>query len=166
MEKGLVEGLKIDKLALDEEWELQPIKFIEAAEKSVKAQEYRDACKRALEVEMAECEDKIRRDPSAYLASEKPTEAAIKSAVVLDQRVQEAQDKLQDAVTGAKILDAVVQALDQRKKALENLTQLFLAGYYSRPYIPEEAKEQARERRHKKQVEGLENSLKRRKRSL
>ena len=56
------------------------------------------------------------------------------------------------------ISNVVVQALDQRKRALENLTQLYLAAYYAKPYVSEAAQKKSQEARHEEQVKGLENS--------
>jgi len=157
MERDFVKELKIDKMSLDEEWEEQSIKFLKAAMKAIDAQSNRDLAMVRLDTVRAEVEDTIRKDPNGH-GIDKITESAVKGQVVLSEEVQKAERDYLDMVTDAKVLDAMVKALDQRKRSLENLTQLFLAGYYAKPYVPEKARELSLEARHEEQVKGLERS--------
>jgi len=158
-----LEKLKIDKFHLDREWEEQPIKFWEMAESFVEAQAIRDLAREKRDVVAAEVEQRIRTDPSRF-GIDKPTESAIKVQVILHPDMKTMEEEYLQAVADSKLLEVAIQALEHRKRALENLTQLFLAGYYCRPYVPQQAKEQSEQAYHSKQVQGLESNARLRKR--
>jgi hypothetical protein len=131
---GYKEDLKIDKYALDEEWLKQPTLFINWAEEFVEAQADRDRKKEQLDLIKAELDNIIRSEPEKFGLT-KVTEGAIQNIILTEGSYRDAQDKYLTAIKQAKILDVAKEAFDHKKKALENLTQLFLAGYFANSEI-------------------------------
>ena len=66
-------------------------------------------------------------------AGEKVTEAVVANRVTLHPTVDVAERSFMASNTKAKLLAAAPRAFDQRKKALEKLSELFIAGYFSAP---------------------------------
>lgn len=133
MENTLKNDLEIDKFALDEEWEKQPMLYLKYAEDLAISEINRDNLKDLIEVEKASVERKIREKPEEYGITGKPTEGAIKAAILGNKEIEKITIEYFEASKEAKLLGAVVKSLDHRKKALEKLVDLFLAGYFSKP---------------------------------
>ena len=127
---GYKDDLKIDKYALDEEWLRQPTLFINWAEEYVEAQADRDRKKEQLDLIKAELDNAIRSEPEKFGLS-KVTEGAITNIIIMEGSYRDANDKYLTDIKQAKILDVAKEAFDHKKKALEALTQLFLAGYFA-----------------------------------
>lgn len=121
----------IDKNALDREWLGQPSLYFNYAKKLVKADLDAKRAKENLEVVDAELFMEVKR--SAEDRGEKTTVDTIKSLVLTHEKHKKAADELNEALEESKILAVAVEAISQRKYALENLVKLHLAGYYSSP---------------------------------
>ncbi len=144
----------IDPGNLDKEWLTQPRLYYQWAAMAAEARREHEEARRAVDVARADAAMTIRSDPAAY-GIEKVTEAQIAAAVELAQDVRDAE---QDAINlrhRVDVVGAAVAALDHRKRALENLVELFLANYYAEPRareaatnaaLAEPAKQQARRR--------------------
>lgn len=152
---------KIDKYALDYEWENQPSLYQYWADKAAtaeiderRAREERDLVRGSIDIE-------IRSNPKKF-GMDKISETAISNRILLEKEFQEAQTNYINKKEQTTKLTALVWALEQRKKALEQLTQLFLASYFSRPNIKQEAKEWSDERVAENHREQLNINLKRR----
>ncbi len=128
----------LDKDALDEEWIAQPRLYHEHAEKLADARTEWERNKSNLEVVEAELDKDIRLNPSKY-ELEKITEPVVEKTIALQSRHQKAKRATTDAKHKVDLIQAVVDALDHRKKALENLVQLRLANYFSEPRVKGEA---------------------------
>lgn len=143
--------LDVDKHALDDEWVEQPrnvFLFTQALENAranvdrlkVEADIAKEEVKRAeAEIELA-----IRKSPGRFKI-DKPTEGAIKAAVEVSEsrkatlRVwRDVQLKLIDAEHEAGVLGAVCKALENKKKALEDLVVLQGRSYFAEPRAPKE----------------------------
>src|SRR5690606_19360446 len=74
----------------------------------------------------------IRSDPESFQL-EKVTEKAVEATVPLHPKVAKARQSLIEAKHGADVLQAAVNALEHRKRALESLVQLYGMEYYSEP---------------------------------
>lgn len=129
------EDLSIDKFNLDYEWETQPAKYIEWAEKCVNAQFEKDKAKDMLDLIEAQLDSEIR------LKSEKQTEAKIKSQILQDKRYIEAKNLYIESIKNARILEIAKDAFEHKKKALEKITDLWISGYWSSPKINNNLKE-------------------------
>jgi hypothetical protein len=113
----------IDPDRLPEEWVRQPDLYIEAALELADANHKVVEAKIAFDITNAEVEYLIRDDPGAYDIN-KPTEGAIRNALMVNKKVQTARKLYNQAVHHAEICSAQVKRLEHRKKALENLVYL------------------------------------------
>jgi hypothetical protein len=136
---GFKEDLSIDKHSLHNEWEHQPTLFYEYGKLQANAEIEKDMLKDLLEVEKATVEKEIRKNPELFGIKGKATESAIKSSIITDKRVVIANEKYLEGAKEAKLSLAVAKAFEHRKKALEKLVELHLAGYYSKPNISKAA---------------------------
>lgn len=128
---GYKEDAVIDKFALDEEWIRQPTCYLEWAERWVDAIDNRDHKKAQLDLIEAELDKEIRSDPESFGIS-KLTEGAVRSILIQQTSFKNAQEAYLQAIKEARVLDIAKETIgDHKKEALKNLTQLYLAGYYS-----------------------------------
>jgi len=112
----------------------------------VEAKEALDVMEAKLGVVGAELSILIRSKPRKY-GLKSVTEPGIKSAVLLQPEHKKAQWKVIRAKRKVGILQARVTALDNKKKSLEKLTDLYGQGYWSKPKIKKETEEKIRMRR-------------------
>ncbi len=130
MDKSFV---AIDEFSLDKEWVGQPVLYDKYARKLANARRELEEAKNRLEVVKAEQSLEIR----ARHGEKKPTEAAIATLVTASSVVKDASQAVVEARHAVDVLTAATTALDHRKKALENLVQLHLSGYYANPKAPD-----------------------------
>lgn len=130
---GYEDDLKIDMFSLHEEWIKQSNLFMEWAEQYADAIFVRDKEKELLDLTKAEIDSEIRLDPEAFHLNKKPkpTESSIAACVIQDERYKEQKKAYLEAVKEANIINGAKEAMNHRKAALENLTKLWIAGYYS-----------------------------------
>ncbi len=134
--------LKIDLLKLHKEWCDQP-EFVHAASSHLaKCSETVDKAKANLELTEARISSEVRKFPSNY-DLDKVTEASIRSAIVQTEDYQQANLALISAKREEAEAKALCNALENRKKSLENLVVLHGRDYYSEP----KAKQQDRPKR-------------------
>ena len=126
----------LDKNRLDDEWVVQPKRFLKAATELSDAKEEADRLKAERDLLEAELDNDIRSRPEDYGLA-KLTEPAIKKTIMKEERMARMEDKIIKARHKVGVLDALVSALEHRKKALENLVQLRLAEYFSEPREPQ-----------------------------
>lgn len=122
--------ITIDKNQLDTEWLLQPKKFLEISKASVEAEDEVARAKDNLEIVEAELYAMYK---AQTINSKAPSDKAVDSSVKLNNRYKLATDEYLEKLKTKKILDKAVMAFDHRKKALENLVDLHLAGYFAAP---------------------------------
>lgn len=133
--------LSIDQHQLDREWINQPRRYMGIARQLADARRRQDECKNELEVTRAELDRAIREAPSEYEIT-KVTESAIGAAILTQGQYQKAEKRYRDARYDVTIFESAVQAMEHRKRALENLVSLHLAGYFAAPRAPEGAREE------------------------
>jgi len=122
---------EVDRRALDEQWEQQPSVFLEYAERLAEANADVDRLKDKLDSLKARLDGEVRARLSASVA--KVTEAMVTAAITNDAEVLAISEDLREARKEAAILKAEVQALDQRRSALENLVRLHGQEYFAVP---------------------------------
>jgi len=127
----------LDKNKLDSEWLEQSALYYEHALKLADARADYDEAKAAREVVAAETDRKIRKSPEIY-GLEKVTESGVANAILLQKEHKAAVQKEIDKRRAVGIVQAMVDALDHRKKALENLVVLDSRNYWSRPQTPKD----------------------------
>ena len=149
--------ISIDKYVLDEEWLKQPTIFMKWVDNYAQAVLERDRIKDRLDVVRAEIDGEIRTNPPE---GGKLTEAAISNIIVQSQRYRTIMDGLIKANYDVNVLSGVKESLNHKKSALENLTKLFLAGYYTSPHVPSGMQEQVDRKTSDQLKERLEKSFK------
>ena len=122
--------LRINKQALDSEWENQSSLMQEWCLTVADAQLAADQAKDALAVCEADMELDIRRNPLKY-GIDKATEGTVKAAMVASIPREQAVAKYLQAKHTLATAQAVVQGLEHRKRALTCLTDLHLSGYFA-----------------------------------
>lgn len=124
-----------DQYNLDKEWVLQPKIYHRYKEKLVDARQDWERSKARRDLIVAELSLSIRKDPEKYNLL-KITEDSVEKTVTVQKEFQQAVDKVIECRHKVDTLEAAVDSLEHRKKALENLVQLWLADYFSEPRNP------------------------------
>lgn len=124
----------IDETQLDREWLDHPERFYEAATELAEARHRVAEAKANLDVIEAQTTKKVRASPEKYEIL-KVTEGAIADAVKLTAEHALAVGKLNKAKYRQDMCQALVDALDHKKKALESLVYLHGQNYFSSPKV-------------------------------
>lgn len=126
------DDVMIQKGALDEQWERQPVLFLKWAERHAEALIESERAKTRMDVVKAELDKAMRLDPASF-EMVKVTETAIDLAIRSHPKYVKAVEEYQDARLDALFLQAARDALWQKKEALENLTRLYCMGMTASP---------------------------------
>lgn len=129
------QDLSIDESALDLEWLGQASLMIRYTEASARARREVDRTKEKLSVKRAELDKKIRKNPDKY-DIEKITESVISNTIIVQASYKLIQDELIDAQYEHQMASGAVQAVEQRKQALENMSKLLGLQYFAGPKTP------------------------------
>jgi len=132
--------LKPDQFNLDKEWIAQPEYMLYYLDDMAQARLKMDAAKENIDEVKAQLDGDIRRDPKKY-GLEKLTETLITNTIILQDKYKDAVNQLADTKEDYYRASNVVQALEHRKGALENLVKLYSLGYFAQPTEPEMDKE-------------------------
>lgn len=131
MSINFVEDMKIDPNNLHEEWIKQADLYAEWAERHVTAIRNRDL----LKVKADTIRARLYRHASTMWQhlgfDKKPTEAAIEAYIVADKDYVDIQTQLADLNYQINLFQAARQGLEHKKRAIEGLERLHMAGYYS-----------------------------------
>lgn len=125
-------NLKIDENNLLNEWKGQAILMLDYGQQLADAQLEYDEAKARLSVVDAELDAAIRATPEKFGIS-KITETVVANTIILDPSHQEASRTLDLVRHDVKMLQAAVDAICQRKSALQGMTDLFLRQWYADP---------------------------------
>lgn len=121
--------LRIDRHELDEALMEHPALYLEIQEAFIDAASLRDERKIAVEESYAVADSKLRR---AYEKNEeKYTETRIKSEIAVDEGYLESVASFQEAKKRADLLNAMVQAFQERGRMLGKLADLYISGYWA-----------------------------------
>lgn len=124
--------IEIDPLRLDTEWRDQPSQFLFWSEKLAEARLIVDVCKSSLEVAKAELDKDIRNNPEEFDLP-KLTETVIANTIILQPKYARHLKLFNEARYDQGMIQAAVDGLDQRKRALENLVTLHGMNYFAEP---------------------------------
>lgn len=131
------EDINIDPDALDTEWLAQPGLFMKYSEALVEAKDEADRLERSLSVFRARTQMDIRNKPASYgITSEKPTEGNIQSALLQVPGYQALEEDIGAAQYRSRLLEAAVNAMDMKRRALERLVILHGQNYFAGPTEP------------------------------
>ncbi len=132
-----LDSISPDKNRLDEEWEAQPRLVLKCGLELLEAEETRDRLEVELELCIADLDADIREDPEKY-GIPKVTEDAVKKCIKGQKKYTIKTNKLAKAKRTVAYLRIKLQALENRKKALENLVMLHGRSYFAEPNPKEE----------------------------
>jgi hypothetical protein len=125
----------LDPHRLDEEWVHQPKLYFEWATKLADAKKDLELTRATLDQVVARLDRLIRQEPLAFDLP-KVTEGVVEKTILLQDAYQAAHREVLRAKDRVNKVEAVVAALDHRKKALENLVYLHGQSYFSTPTAP------------------------------
>ena len=134
------DDISIDEYNLDREWEMQASLYTKWANAHADAIAEKDKVKLRLELLYAKIDKKVRSDPERHGIDDRVTETAVKSAILSKIKYKNMSLKYVDAVRLVNRMQAAKEGMHHKRKALESLTQLFLAGYYAPRRMPDAAK--------------------------
>jgi len=137
MNKDKAESVvEIDANNLDKECIRLPSDYLQAAYQSAEAKRDVAEARAELSVTEADLAKEIRADPTTY-GIEKVTESAINSAVITSPGYIKAKQAVQDAEYHADLAQAVVWALEHKKRSLTLLVELHGMSYFAKPKVSE-----------------------------
>lgn len=122
--------LEIDELRLDKELKIQAKMVRHWSEVVAERQAQYDSSKAALEITDAEISQSVRKNPESF-GIEKVNNDAVKEAVLTHPDHKIAQKKVIKARYELDVAKAAVSGLQDKKRALSLLTELFIRDYYS-----------------------------------
>ena len=169
--KSYEEELEIDFNNLHENWKNHSRNFMHWGEKWANALAERDKLKEQLKVLTAEKELNIRMDfannPPLKM---KVTEGLVSSTLAVNEELILLKNSIIEKNEEVDIYASAKASFEARKKALENITHLWISGYFSTPNGPKEFKEvikkqvdHERTSSHNREVKTGNKRLKRRK---
>lgn len=124
--------LLVDENNLLEEWQGQASMMLDYGIRLADARQEEDECRAALAVVVSELDRDIREDPEKY-GLPKVTDSIINNAIPGQPKHKKAMSLLNKARHEVRVLQAVVDALDHRKRTLQGMTDLWLRQWYADP---------------------------------
>lgn len=126
--------IEIDRDRLDTEWVRQASTMMKYLDLSSRLDRKQKAAKERIDYIKAkkyiEIKSRLMKTEGGKKA---PTEGQINSLVIVSEEVQEAINDFLVASKRYSAAQSAVKALEHKRKALENLVQLYLSGYWSEP---------------------------------
>jgi len=159
-EDSYVLDMEISPQDLDVEWLEQPKLMMKYTKKLAELREKRDLVKEEMELTRAELDREIRESPEEF-GLEKINNDVVANTILTVEDYQKVSKKLIRANYEVNVMSGIVQAVEQRKQALENLVRLHGQQYFAGPTVPRNLKEEL-ENRHEAVKKGIANKLKRR----
>ncbi len=136
----------IDETALDVEWLEQPRLTLKYSRLAAEAEAEYNRARERLEVVKAELDKDIRTNPDKYDIG-KVTEVVVANTILLQDEYQAAKQNVIDAKHDWDMAKAAVFALQDKKKALENLVQLHGMQYFAGPTVPRDLSKEWEQRK-------------------
>lgn len=123
---------RIDELQLDKEWLRQPDMYWRWSKRKAEANRTIAHAKNNLAAVTAELTREIRTDPASY-GLDKVVDSTVAAALQEQPPIKKATQQVIDAQYRADIIGAAIAALDQRRRALQDLVSLHSQNYFSAP---------------------------------
>lgn len=117
---------------LKEDWERQAGLYLHYSLQLSDAEADKNKAKEEIDVVEAQLDREVRDKPKDF-GIEKITDKVVKSTVTLQDEFTDATKHYQEKSYEVSILQGVIRAFDHKKKALENLVILHMAGYNAEP---------------------------------
>lgn len=130
------QDIEIDESILDVEWVEHSKRMLTYTTAAAEAHKEMDFSKAGLDFVKARIDKEIREDPRAFGLSDRVTEGAISSAVILHPDFDEANRGYIERKFQFEVASGVVKSFEHRKSALENLVRLHGQSYFAGPSVP------------------------------
>lgn len=141
--------MQVDESALHLEWLEQADLTMKYIQYAAEAEHDRDEKKEKMEYEYARLEKDIRSDPESF-ELEKLTESVVNNAILREKSYEKASQAYIDAKFEARVARGAVDAIRDKKEALQELGRLVQIGYTA---APKEPRDIVKDRREKQQAE-------------
>lgn len=125
---SIKEALQINKFKIDVASAKHASIYQYFSDLCIEAKKVKDAKEDLLSKLLADKELEFRENPPSNI---KPTEGTIKALLGADEEVVSRKLELRDAKAKVYTFDGILKALDHKKDQLRNLTNLYVAGYFS-----------------------------------
>lgn len=122
--------LSINEYLLDQEWQQQPLRFMEIATQAVESRRDAEQARIARDVQWGDLCRAARECPEKFGIG-KVTEGQITEVVTRHPEMVKAEQAVVAAQYQQQMLDRMVQAMEHKKRALENLVTLYGMAYFS-----------------------------------
>jgi septum formation topological specificity factor MinE len=123
----------IDPEALDLEWLSHPPMVKAACVAAADARHRHTQAKNRLKLVTAQLRKKVRANPTKFDLPDKPTKDMVEDEVVVLAKYQDAVREEAETKYALDMMEAAVTALDHRRTALSNYTDLHWSDYHSAP---------------------------------
>lgn len=127
---NLREDVKIDMYKLHIEWEKQPRLYAEWSEAHCDAIAQRDTHKIKCDIKHGLLSTDIRNNYGKYGLDKKPTEGQVEALINANPEYQAMMNHMTELNRQVNLLQAGRTALEHKKRALEGLERLHIAGYF------------------------------------
>ena len=144
--------VNIDPNSLDVEWLEQPNLMLKYGRIAAQTKLDMDKAKEKLEVVKAELDKDIRLNPEKYDIA-KLTESVVANTILLQPEYKEASEAYIEATYEFNMARYAVQAISDRKDALENLVKLHGMQYFAGPSVPRDLSKEWEAKQKQKKVD-------------
>ena len=135
------DDIRIDETSLDIEWLEQAALFLRYSKNAALREKEKDQAKEALDLVKSELDRDIRTNPEKY-GIEKITDKVVENTIPTQDEYKEASEAFISAKYEWNVAKGAVDAFNQRKEALENLTRLNGQNWFAGPKVPRDLREQ------------------------
>jgi regulator of replication initiation timing len=135
--------LQIDEHRLDRECIKLPVQYRQAAYQAAETSKDIDEAKAELKVAEASIHLKIRNTPGQFNL-EKVTESAIDEVTSLNPKIILLEKKIRELEQKQAMEKILVSAIDYKKRSLNNLVELYAAGWHAQVRPSEEGRQALR----------------------
>lgn len=150
MELDYERDLYIDESALDVEWLDQPMLMMRYSKELSKAEREVARLKEKQAVVKAEFDRDIRLVPESFDVKGKITEAVVSNTILFQKEYKEVTTELIEAQYELSMLKGAVNAIHQRKDALQDLVRLHGQRYFAGPSVPRDITHEVKQQHEKK----------------
>ncbi len=140
------DDMRIDETALDVEWLEQAELTMKYVRHAAEMERARDKQKEYVDYLAAKLDKDIRDDPDSFGLS-KMTETVVERTIQRDEEYQEALKDLVEARYEARIARGAVEAIRDRKEALQELDRLHALDYFKGPRSPRDLSSERKKRK-------------------
>ncbi len=156
--------MRIDESALDIEWLEQAELMMKYVRHAAEMERIRDKKKEELEYTEAKLDKEIRENPDSFGLT-KSTDTVVNNTIKRQDEYQRLADELVQARYDARVARGAVDAMRDRKEALQELDRLHALQYFAGPSSPRDLSWERKKRedeQDKNVVQGTAKSKRRR----